>query len=57
LGNNSCNAAVICLLILLRTTARLLTFVLIAIPIFVAGGAVSKEGSMAKAGFKALKVK
>lgn len=68
LGSKLCKAAVICRLIRLRTTALLLTFVLMEMPIRVLAisaesvaclvwVAVSKEGFVEHNGFKALNVK
>jgi hypothetical protein len=68
LGNNLCKAAAICLLSRLRTTARLLTLVLIEMPMRVLTGfaesvgsvvvaAASKEGILEDNGRKALNVK
>lgn len=67
-GSKLCKAAVICRLIRLRTTALLLTFVLIEMPIRVLAKsfesvtcvvwvAVSQEGFVEHKGFKALNVK
>jgi hypothetical protein len=68
LGSKLCKAEVICRLIRLRTTALLLTFVLMEMPIRVLARraesvtcavwvAVSKEGFVKHRGFKALNVK
>lgn len=63
-GNNWYKTPVICLLIRLRTTALLLTLVLIEIPILVLGkfsqvlaGIGIEEGWVGDRGFKALRVK
>lgn len=68
LGSKLCKAEVICRLIRLRTTALLLTFVLMEMPMRVLARcaesvacvvwvAVSKEGFVEHNGFKALNVK